>query len=691
MKINKQALVKHNTPIHQPTADRQAPLNKGSYKLKKWQRTVQQPQQSAVQPEVNRLQSAEARQALPNKASYKPEDWQKIMQQQQQSAAPPETNRAYRSGPSFSEYAISGKMLFATALLSSLTTGKSEATAPSVIPSGCNKAEIFELFNIDGWQRQEPTYFRLFPEAGSMAAVVDEYIASKTPQPNNPIVEQLLTASYLTYPTHLNIKYRVVNHSPGQRHSDPQPCPTHTAITPEKQRNLAQHTYHAVQQAADDLSAHTQFNLHEANAHEAAEIKLDINTCNNGGIAQGAAEQSIQLWAEVLQDDELTTATDTQDTSLERVVNITQAYRMHCNQAAIMLLPSHRQIDDANSLKALATHEFAHALGLVDTYFYPQIAPYHPSNYLTREQTIMSYINTVPASKHFHETFISSDPQSLMPYDIPALDMIADFIRQEQAEQEGTPVMPNPLPIKSPHRGDTRYRFTPGGNTIEVIDQRNDHTSYAYVMHPTPAGEVKRTLIDPKGYDTWDFRQYHTDLKIDVRPNGATIFNYSALTSSSMESKIKNGPINAIITQVATAQGNIYLPASDDPNYLPERVLGGDGNDEIRGNALDNAFHPGNGHDVITGGKGKDDYVFQHGGDNTLTITDFDIKHDRLVLHPASGVRNFYQLKRHLHKKNNGDLEIHLSGENRIILNKMARKNLGPKNFLAHRNYYKLK
>ena len=145
MKIDRQAFVRHNTPVYQPTTDRQALLNKGNYKLKDWQRTTQRQQQSAVPSEANRLQSAETQSVLSNNTSYKPEDWQKIMQQQQQSAAKPEINRSYRSGRSFSEYSMPGKLLFATALLSTLTAGKSEAMAPSATHSLCTKKEIFEL------------------------------------------------------------------------------------------------------------------------------------------------------------------------------------------------------------------------------------------------------------------------------------------------------------------------------------------------------------------------------------------------------------------------------------------------------------------------------------------------------------------------------------------------------------------
>lgn len=688
MKINQHTSIRRNPSIqHQPPEERQAALNQGRYKLKAWQRALQQ--HIGAHPAINKHRLPEDKQGLLQHGNHKSDDLQKIIQPQL--AVRSEISRAYTPGRSFAEYSMPGKLLFAMALLSTLTAAKATVTAPPATSDLCSKEKIFELFGIDGTQKQEPIDFRLYPEPGSMAAELNDYIDSKTPKPNNPIIEQLLADNFLTYPVNLDIKYRVAGHSPGQIHTKRQPCPVEAAITPAQQHKLAQQTYHAIQQAAEEISAHTQFNLHEENTDLATDVTLHIDTCNAMGVAQGIAESPIRLLTEVLQDDELVAPSDSQDTNPERVANIIQAYRTRCHQMMITLSPAHSQVDDPHALKALVTHELGHALGLVDTYLYPQFTPYHPNNYLIREQTIMSYINTVPASKSFHETFSSSEPQSLMPYDVAALDLVANYIRQQQAEHDGTSIMPNPLWLKSPHRGDTKYHFTPGSNTIEVIDRRDDQTSYAYILHPTAAGEVKRTLIDSKGYDTWDFRQYRSDLKIDIRPNGATIFNHSALTSSSMESAIRYGRRAATITQLTTAKGNVYLPASDDPNYLPERVFAGDGNDEIHGNALDNVFHPGNGQDVITGGKGKDDYVFQHGSGNTLTITDFDTKHNRLVLHPSAGIRNFHQLQRHVYKKANGDLEIHLAEESKIILNKMAGKALRPKNFLRHPQYHQLK
>ena len=144
MKINKRAFVsRYNTPIHQPIEDRQALLNKHNYKLKAWQRATQE--QITAHPQANR-HLPEDRQVPLNKDNYKLEDRQKIIQQQQQIAVQPETSRAYRSGRGFSEYSTPGKLLFAAALLSTLTTGKSEAKALPSTPDLCSKEKIFELF-----------------------------------------------------------------------------------------------------------------------------------------------------------------------------------------------------------------------------------------------------------------------------------------------------------------------------------------------------------------------------------------------------------------------------------------------------------------------------------------------------------------------------------------------------------------
>jgi Ca2+-binding RTX toxin-like protein len=58
-----------------------------------------------------------------------------------------------------------------------------------------------------------------------------------------------------------------------------------------------------------------------------------------------------------------------------------------------------------------------------------------------------------------------------------------------------------------------------------------------------------------------------------------------------------------------------------------ENAIGGNGNDIITGNALDNELAGGLGNDTLSGGTGRDSFVFdtQLGTTNVDTITDFSI------------------------------------------------------------------
>ena len=426
-----------------------------------------------------------------------------------------------------------------------------------------------------------------------------------------------------------------------------------------------------------------------------------LNKLCDGNLGSGTTYQPSDDFHFALRVPELSDTNTTQDTRLERLANITDAFRIRYAGQGVRILiePSLDVISDPGEAEHMVRHEWMHALGLPDT---------HTEQALTKEQTELSYLCVKPLDSYGKVgiMYCSGSSQSLMPYDIFALDEIANLVRHEQAQRSGHPAIDNPLKKKSPHRGNTHYRFVPGSNVIKVTDQREHGVSASYVMQPdktegcaqykrmsaapnrTQPEEstyVFRTLVDPSGYDSLDFRDYKTNIKVDIRPGAASLFNHSALVCGVPLSYINRGG------PVAYAAGNIYLPASPDVSYLIERVIGGDGDDEIHGNTLDNTFYPGKGRDIVTGEGGCDTFVFRP-GDKKLTITDFDTQCDRLALEAKSGVKDHRQLMQRSHQKENGDLEIRLRRHEKIILKNRVGQHLNANNLLmlTHRDrFYK--
>ncbi len=133
-----------------------------------------------------------------------------------------------------------------------------------------------------------------------------------------------------------------------------------------------------------------------------------------------------------------------------------------------------------------------------------------------------------------------------------------------------------------------------------------DHTGaddlYVYTDDfATAAGAHRGTLIDADGgYDT---------------------INAAAVSSASVID-LNAGATGQIAGRAfGIAQGTVI-----------ERVLGGDGNDVLTGNAADNILAGGRGADLLTGGLGADTFVFQRLADAGDSVTDFQAGLDRLDL-----------------------------------------------------------
>ena len=538
-------------------------------------------------------------------------------------------------------------------------------------------------------------------ESGSIAQKVADYIANKAIKSEHPMAQCLLN-DYLSYPTKLDLTYRVLGHSPGElplrrefclRGPKSFPAEFRESLTRSQQEMFSDFMYRATKTVAQEISLHTQFTLSEAEQGILPDIHV-LNKFCGGDLGSGTAERPSSDFSFVLHVPELSDANTTQDTSLGRLANITDTFRIRYAGSAtrILLEPSISVMNDSDQAQHLVRHELLHALGLPDMH--------SQEKSITTQQTVLSYNCVQPLDGYLIDIVSCSGlSQSLMPYDIFALDEIANFVRHEQAQRRGH----NPLKRKSPHRGDTLYHFVPGSNVIEVRDQRKHGVTASYVMRPGQplkafglqqasgaktsherylgqSHYVFRTLIDPSGYDSLDFSDYKTNITVDIRPGAASLFNHSALVYGEQPG-YRGGPFYVA--------GNIYLPASPDVAYLIERVFGGDGDDVIHGNTLDNTFHPGKGRDIVTGGGGCDTFVFRSGA-KKLTITDFDTQCDRLALKAKFGIKNHEQLMQRSHHKTNGDLEIRLRRHEKIVLKNMGNQHINANNLLvlAQRNRF---
>lgn len=511
----------------------------------------------------------------------------------------------------------------------------------------------------------------------SSATVYDltqTYIDSKMIKTNNKISEALM-GDYLDYPTKLDLSY-----------------------TTEASTDCSTETIASIDQAAQHISQHTQFSLSKIEDGQPADIHINlIKPTQKKYIGSGNTQKMKNSFYEKIFFG--TVLGDSTNFTQQQIANIVDTTRSrYADRASIGLYLCHPLVTP-DLAWLISAHEFLHAFGLQDIVWAGLRASIEESKQeairtgdtnrqdlisgiesgllskqlVILENTIMAYQAIPIVPEGFTEKH-TAYPRSLMPYDIATLDSIANWVRQQNN------ITDNPLKNKSPYRGDTLYRFIPDNNAIEIDD---DHQTRNVVL-PNQAGYMQMTVIDPNGYDTFDFREFHKGVKVDLTMNGVTTYDARALARSRA---VKTLPNNTIEYSDYFARGNIYLPASINQDYLIERVFGGSGNDVIIGNQLDNDFYPGRGHDVVTGGQGKDKFFFKP-GDHKLMITDFDIAHDVIVLHPDCGLTNFNEVQRHLYTKANGDVKLHFPHHHTdsIILQGIrAASRLRPENFLYHR------
>jgi serralysin len=250
-------------------------------------------------------------------------------------------------------------------------------------------------------------------------------------------------------------------------------------------------------------------------------------------------------------------------------------------------------------------HEILHAIGLKhgnETVGFGAMTPGRDS----MEYSVMTYRSYVGSSGQYLENEYWGFAQTPMMVDIAALQHLygADF---------GT------------HAGDTVYRWDPATGQGFINGAGQD----------VPGGNrVLMTVWDGGGVDTYDFSNYPTNLRIDLRPG-----EWSSLSSSQ----------TAMLGEAHPARGNIAnaMLHKGDIRSLIENAIGGPGGDVIIGNQGRNVLKGGRGADKLSGldglddlvgGSGKDSFVFDtrpNGSSNLDHILDFSVVDDTILLENA--------------------------------------------------------
>ncbi|AWB21855.1 protease [Methylobacterium currus] len=228
---------------------------------------------------------------------------------------------------------------------------------------------------------------------------------------------------------------------------------------------------------------------------------------------------------------------------------------------------------------ATVLHEIGHSLGLkhgheVEGAF--NAMPLDHDNLAYSVMSYRSYYNASTTTGYTNEQF--GYPQSLMMEDIRGIQMLygANF-------------------------------STNAGNTVYTWDPLTGEKSINGVKQGKPgANRIFETIWDGGGTDTYDFSNYGTNLKVDLRPGEWTTTAQAQLART-----------NVFGATPVLAPGNIAnaYQSNGDVRSLIENAVGGTGSDVINGNQAANTLDGGAGNDSLFGFQGNDTLIGGAGDD----------------------------------------------------------------------------
>ena len=214
-------------------------------------------------------------------------------------------------------------------------------------------------------------------------------------------------------------------------------------------------------------------------------------------------------------------------------------------------------------------HETGHAMGLK----HPQDAKGSfaamPANYDSLEYTVMSYRSYIGAPLTGYTAGSSSYPQTLMMYDIAALQFMYGANYTTNA-------------------GSTTYTWSASTGQMSING----------VGQGAPAGnKIFMTIWDGGGVDTYDFSNYTTGLTVNLEPGSWTTASTTQLASLGSGHYAAGNIANALLYNNDTAS-------------LIENAVGGSAIDKLTGNVANNSLKGGAGNDVLDGAAGSDIAVY---------------------------------------------------------------------------------